>query len=199
MDNQLTIVKQNLDLQQSALKMVKLQKEAARATQLAVRRFEAEVFKNKSNKYQIQQKIVETENLINFLVGRYPQTVIRNSNDFITKEVDVMHSGVPSQLLANRPDIRQAELELSASKLNVNIAKANFYPSIGIKAGVGLEAFKPKFLTSTPESLAYSLIGDIIAPLINRNAIKAEYKTASNKQLQIIYEYEKTSYQNFSN
>lgn len=192
LDNQLTIVKQNLDLQQSALKMVKLQKEAARATQLAVRRFEAEVFKNKSNKYQIQQKIVETENLINFLVGRYPQTVIRNSNDFITKEVDVMHSGVPSQLLANRPDIRQAELELSASKLNVNIAKANFYPSIGIKAGVGLEAFKPKFLTSTPESLAYSLIGDIIAPLINRNAIKAEYKTASNKQLQIIYEYEKT-------
>ncbi|MDO3655600.1 TolC family protein, partial [Bacillus subtilis] len=106
LDNQLTIVKQNLDLQQSALKMVKLQKEAARATQLAVRRFEAEVFKNKSNIYQIQQKIVETENLINFLVGRYPQTVIRNSNDFITKEVDVMHSGVPSQLLANRPDIR---------------------------------------------------------------------------------------------
>ncbi len=130
--------------------------------------------------------------MINFLVGRYPQTVIRNSNDFITKEVDVMHSGVPSQLLANRPDIRQAELELSASKLNVNIAKANFYPSIGIKAGVGLEAFKPKFLTSTPESLAYSLIGDIIAPIINRNAIKAEYKTASNKQLQIIYDYEKT-------
>jgi len=192
LDNQLEIIEQNLEIQQQALKMVKLQKEAARATLLAVRRFEAEVYKNQSNKFQIQQKIVETENLINFLVGRYPQPINRSSNGFITKTVDTMYSGIPSQLLANRPDIRKAEYELSASKLNVNIAKANFYPSIGIKAGVGFEAFKPKFLTNTPESLAYSLVGDIVSPLINRNAIKAEYQNANDRQLQAVFEYEKT-------
>ena len=192
LDNQLEIIEQNLEIQQQALKMVKLQKEAARATLLAVRRFEAEVYKNQSNKFQIQQKIVETENLINFLVGRYPQSIKRSSNGFITKTVDTMYSGIPSQLLANRPDIRKAEYELSASKLNVNIAKANFYPSIGIKAGVGFEAFKPKFLTNTPESLAYSLVGDIVSPLINRNAIKAEYQNANDRQLQAVFEYEKT-------
>lgn len=191
LDNQLTIIEQNLDIQQNALKMVKLQKEAARATQLAVRRFEAEVYKNQSNKFQIQQKIVETENLINFLVGRYPQKVQRSSQEFITTKVDTITSGLPSQLLINRPDIRKAEFELSASKLNVKVAKANFFPSIGIKAGLGLEAFKPKFLTSTPESLAYSLIGDIVSQLINRNAIKAEYSTANNRQLQAVFEYEK--------
>ncbi|WP_299250412.1 TolC family protein [uncultured Lacinutrix sp.] len=192
LDNQLEIIEQNLEIQQQALKMVKLQKEAARATLLAVRRFEAEVYKNQSNKFQIQQKIVETENLINFLVGRYPQSINRSSNAFITKTVDTMYSGIPSQLLANRPDIRKAEYELSASKLNVNIAKANFYPSIGIKAGLGFEAFKPKFLTNTPESLAYSLVGDIVSPLINRNAIKAEYQNANDRQLQAVFEYEKT-------
>jgi len=192
LDNQLTIIEQNLDLQQNALKMVKLQKEAARVTQLAVRRFDAEVLKNQSNKYKIKQRIVETENLINFLVGRYPQTITRSSEDFISKPIDSLNVGVPSQLLANRPDIRKAELELSASKLNVKVAKANFYPSIGIKAGVGLEAFKPKFLTSTPESLLYSLVGDVVSPLINRNAIKAEYNTASDQQLQAVFEYEKT-------
>ena len=192
LDNQLAIIEQNLEIQQNALKMVKLQKEAARTTQLAVSRFEAEVFKNQSNKYHIQQKIVETENLINFLVGRYPQPVTRSSNIFITKVVDTINAGVPSQLLNNRPDIRKAEFELSASKLNVNVAKANFYPSIGIKAGVGLEAFKPKFLTSTPESLLYSLVGDVVSPLINRNAIKAEYKNANDRQLQAVFEYEKT-------
>ncbi|WP_055447364.1 TolC family protein [Lacinutrix mariniflava] len=192
LDNQLGIIEQNLEIQQQALKMVKLQKEAARATLLAVRRFEADVYKNQSNKFLIQQKIVETENLINFLVGRYPQTITRSSNNFITTTVDVMSSGVPAQLLANRPDIRQAEYELSASKLNVSVAKANFYPSIGLKAGVGLEAFKPKYLTSTPESLLYNLVGDVVGPLINRNAIKAEYKNANDRQLQAVFEYEKT-------
>lgn len=191
LDNQLTIIEQNLEIQRNALEMVKLQKQAARATQLAVRRFEAEVFKNQSNKFNIKQRIVETENRINFLIGRYPQTVDRNSEGFIEQTIDTIYAGIPAQLLANRPDIRRAEYELEAAKLNVKVAKANFYPSIGIRAGVGLEAFKPKYLTSTPESLLYNLVGDAISPLINRNAIKAEYKNANSRQLQAVYEYER--------
>ena len=191
LDNQLIIIQQNLDIQQNALTMVKLQKQAARATQLAVIRFEAEVYKNQSNKFQVQQKIVETENLINFLVGRYPQPIQRNSQEFIASPLQAITSGLPIQILENRPDIRQAELELAASKLSVKIAKANFFPSIGLKAGLGLEAFKPKFLTSTPESLIYNLVGDMVSPLINRNAIKAAYSTANNQQLQVVFEYEK--------
>lgn len=192
LDNQLEIIEQNLEIQQNALKMAVLQKEAARVTQLAVSRFEAEVFKNQSNKYLIEQQIYETENLINFLIGRYPQPIARSSNDFISKTVDTFNAGIPSQLLANRPDIKKAELELSAAKLNVKMAKANFYPSIGIQAGVGLEAFKTEFLTSTPESLVYSLVSDVVSPLINRNAIKAAYNSANNRQLQTVFEYERT-------
>ncbi|WP_179315656.1 TolC family protein [Winogradskyella undariae] len=192
LDNQLNIIEQNLEIQKNALKMVRLQKQAARATQLAVRRFEAEVYKNQSNKFEIRQSIVETENKINFLLGRYPQAIDRDSGDFIDRPIDAIQAGIPSQLLANRPDIKQAEYELAASKLNVKIAKANFYPSIGIQAGVGLQAFKTKYLTSTPESLLYSLVGDVVSPLINRNAIKAEYSNANSRQLQAVFEYEKS-------
>ncbi|WP_179348719.1 TolC family protein [Winogradskyella pacifica] len=191
LDNQLNIIEQNLEIQKNALEMVKLQKQAARATQLAVRRFEAEVYKNQSNKFEIRQEIVETENKINFLLGRYPQKIDRDSDDFINRPIDTIEAGIPAQLLANRPDIKQAEYELEASKLNVKIAKANFYPSIGIKAGIGLQAFKTKYLTSTPESLLYSLVGDVVSPLINRNAIKAEYRNANSRQLQAVFEYEK--------
>ncbi len=191
LDNQLSIIEQNLEIQQNALKMVRLQKQAARATQLAVRRFEAEVLKNQSNKYNIQQQIVETENKLNFLIGRFPQPIERNTDGFIERNIDIIYTGIPSQLLSNRPDIKQAEYEFEASKLNVKIARANFYPSIGIKAGVGLEAFKPKYIVDTPQSLLYNLVGDAVAPLINRNAIKAEYKTANNRQLQAVFEYEK--------
>ncbi|MGB5554118.1 MAG: TolC family protein [Flavobacteriaceae bacterium] len=191
LDNQLVNIEQNLEIQQNALVMVRLQKQAARATELAVRRFEAEVLKNQSHRFEVKQQIVETENKINFLLGRSPRPIIRNSNNFIDMKTDTPYAGIPAQLLQNRPDIRQAELELEAAKLNIKVAKANFYPSLGIKAGIGLQAFDTKYLTSTPESLMYSLVGDVVGPLINRNAIKAEYKNANDRQIQAVFEYEK--------
>lgn len=197
LDNALLIINQNLEIQENALEMVKVQKQAARASQLAVRRFEAEVAKNQSAKFNIKQQIVETENLINFLLGRYPQHVERSSEDFITIPMQTIAIGTPEDLLINRPDVKRAELELEASKLDVQIAKAHFLPSLGIRGKLGLEAFQAKFLTETPASLAYSLLGDIVAPLINRNAIKSVYKTANNKQLQAVFEYEQTALKAF--
>nr|WP_321412247.1 TolC family protein [uncultured Allomuricauda sp.] len=191
LDNQMSIIDQNLEIQQNALRMVKLQKQAARATELAVKRFQAEVMKNQSHKYEIQQEIVEVENRLNFLIGRSPQHIQRSSDNFIDRSIDTIYAGIPSQLLENRPDVRRAEYELAATKLDTKAAKASFYPQFTIKAGLGLEAFDTKYLTTTPESVLYSAIGDMVAPLINRNAIKAQYKNATDRQLQAVFEYEK--------
>ncbi|WP_445749545.1 TolC family protein [Polaribacter sp.] len=192
LDNQLDILHQNLQLQQNALKILKLQKEAAKTTELAVRRFTAELQKTQSETFEIAQRITETENKINFLIGKTPSKISRNSASFLNIPIDSVYAGIPSQLLENRTDIKKASLELEASKLNTKVAKANFYPSLGISAGVGLNAFKTGLLTKTPESLVYSFAGDIVGPIINRNAIKALYKNANSKQIQAIFEYEKT-------
>jgi len=191
LDNQLAIVKQNIEIQGNALEIVKLQKQAARVNELAVRRFEAQVLNTKSLQFDIQQRITETENKINFLVGRFPQPVERSTATFSGLVPNVIHSGIPSQLLDNRPDVKQAELDLVAAKLDVKVAKARFYPSLGISAGIGYQAFNPSYLIK-PESLLYSLAGDLAAPLINRNAIKATYYTANAKQIQAVYNYERT-------
>jgi len=90
-----------------------LQKESARVTELAVKRFEAQVFDTKSLQFGIQQKIVETENRINFLVGRFPQHVERSSQTFNDIIPSAINAGIPSQLLENRPDVKQAEMQLS--------------------------------------------------------------------------------------
>ena len=192
LDNQLEIVKQNIGIQTNALEVVRQQKQAAKVNELAVRRFEAEVLKTQSLQYDIQQKIVETENRINFLVGRYPQPIVRNASAFNSLTPAAIQSGLPAELLENRPDIKQAELELTAANLDVKAAKANFYPSLGISAAVGLQAYKPSRFIEAPESILYSLAGDLAAPLINRNAIKASYYTANAKQIQAVYNYERT-------
>lgn len=191
LDNQLDILLQNIQIQQNALEIVKLQKIAARVTELGVRRFEAEVLKNQSRIWYIKQNIVETENHINYLVGRFPQTVQRNSQSFLAFVPDTIHSGLPSQLLMNRPDIRQAEQDLMASKIDVKVAKAQFYPSLRITGALGYQAFNPKFLIS-PESMMYTAAGELIAPLINRNALKAYYYSANARQIQSVYNYEQS-------
>ncbi|MFL9842881.1 TolC family protein [Flavobacterium rhizosphaerae] len=191
LDTQLAIVQQNIDIQTNALEIVRLQKQSARVTELAVRRFEAQVLNTRSLQYNIQQQIVETENRINFLVGRYPQHVERSNDDFNMLVPNTVATGIPSQLLENRPDVKQAELKLAAAKLDVKSAKAQFYPSLGISAGIGYQALDPTHLIK-PESLLYTLAGDLAAPLINRNAIKASYKNANAQQVQAVYDYERT-------
>jgi outer membrane protein, multidrug efflux system len=192
LDNQLEIVRQTIILQNNALDVVKIQKEAGRNTELAVQKFDAEVLSSKSLEFGILQNIKEIENTINFLLARYPQEIIRDKSDFLNLTTTPINSGVPSQLLANRPDIKQAELELIASKLDVSAARAAFYPTLSISAVGGLQAFRTAYLFQSPESLLYSLASDIAAPLINRNGIKAAFKTATARQLQAMYNYQRT-------
>ncbi|MGJ1224305.1 TolC family protein [Sphingobacterium siyangense] len=192
LDNQLTIIKQNIELQDNALAVIRLQKQAARVTELAVQKFEAEVLKTKGMEFETRQQIKETENRINFLLGRFPQEIKRDKSNFVDLIPAKVQTGIPSQLLSNRPDIREAEYELAAAKLDVQIARKEFYPSLEISAALGLQAFKPSYLFKMPESVLYNLIGELAAPLINKNGLKAEFNTANAKQIQAVYNYEKT-------
>jgi len=192
LDNQLDIIQQYTKLQQRALEISKIQKEAAAATELAVKKFEAELAKSKASEFTIRQEITEKENEINALCGRFPQPIVRSKGDFMSMIPQTVYTGIPSQLLANRPDIKQAELELKSSKLDVEAARKEFYPSLEISATLGLEAFKPSYLVKLPESMAASLVGELAGPLINKSAIKANFQTADARQIQALYEYDKT-------
>lgn len=191
LDNELVILNQNIKIQNDALDIIRDLKKNARSNELAVQRFEAQVLKTQGMQYDIQQKIVETENRINYLVGRFPQTVERTQNSFDSILPQAVYSGIPSELLENRPDIKQAEYELAAAKLDIKVAKARFYPSLDLAAGIGLQAFNPTYLIK-PQSFLFSLAGELTAPLINRRAIKAAYYNANAKQVQAVYHYEQT-------
>lgn len=192
LDNQLENLEQNIRIQKDGLAVVKQLQLYARANALAVKRYEAEVAKNEGKIYEVKQQITLVENRINSLLGRTPQPIQRASANFMEINPKLIQTGIPSQLLQNRPDVKKAELELAAAELNIDVAKANFYPSFGIKAGVGFESFALKYLVNTPESLAAMVAGDLVAPLVNKNAIIAEYKNANAKQIQAAYEYEQS-------
>ena len=127
-DNRLETLDKTIEIQQRSFEVSQLNKNAGRDTELPVQRFQAEVRKNQSEKLIIQQEIIETENEINFDLGRFPQRVDRPSVNFIDLNLHALNIGVPSQLMANRADIRQAERELEAAGLDVRVARATSFP-----------------------------------------------------------------------
>lgn len=191
LDKRLVFLNQTIELQLQSLDVAKDQKAAGRGTELGVQRFLAEVRKNESQRLIVSQRIIEVENRINFLVGRFPRIVDREGWDFIKLDSTLLSVGMPSDLLQNRRDIQAAELEVSASGLDVKVAKANFFPKVDLTAGVGFEAFNTQYLFD-PRSLVANAAGNLVAPLINKRAIRAEYLNANARQLEAIYNYQRT-------
>ena len=190
LDSQLSILRRMVEVQERALASVRLKKSAARVTELAVRRFEAEVLKNQGRLFEVQQKITETENRLNFLAGRYPQAIPRDPQGFEIRTLNPFQAGVPAELLKNRPDIRQAELELVAAGLDVKAAGARFYPSANLSAVLGLESFTLGSPLAAKENLVYGATANLVGPLINRSAIQAAFKSARADQVAAIYRYQ---------
>jgi outer membrane protein, multidrug efflux system len=192
LDFELEIIRNNIQIQENAFSVVTIQKENGAANELAVMQFQAQLLNTQSLENEVLQLIKETENQINTLLGRMPQPIIRNKEIF-NREINSNYPyGIPSQLLNNRPDVKQAELELIASQADLKAAKAAFYPSLYINGSVGFQAFKSSLLFTSPESFIFTLVGNLWAPLLNRSAIKAEFNAANAYQVEALYNYHKS-------
>lgn len=197
LDNLNIIIGQNLVIQREALDKAIRLKEFAKANQLAVNRFEAQLLNTQNQQFDIRQRMVETENRIRYLVGGYLDTIPRHSDRLMEISLDSIRAGVPPDLLNNRPDIRKASYEMAAAKLDIKVARANFFPRVDLRAGIGFQAFNPSFLFN-PESLVFNAAGDLMAPLINRKAIQAQFNIASAHQIQSVFQYEQSLLQAYT-
>jgi len=185
------VLQDSVKRQIEAVDVVRLQKLAGRANELGVQQFEAQLAETRAGERLLAQRIVETENRLNALLGRYPQTIARNkANLFVESNVKIS-TGLPSEMLANRPDIREAELRVAAAKADLKAARAAFFPSFNITAALGFDAFNPAYLFKTPASLAYNATGGLMAPLINRAGLKAQFAGARAEQIQVMYDYQR--------
>lgn len=190
LDNEREIVKQTIQKQQDALEVINLQKEAGKTNSLAVQQFQGQLLQSQIMEQEISQQIILVENGINFLLGRYPQAIYRDNASLFKSMPQQLSTGIPSQLLARRPDIREAEYKLESSKYNLRTSKALFFPSFNIIGSVGFQAYKPTFLFAVPKSIMYSALGGLAAPVINRKAIHAQFANAKANQLAAMYHYQ---------
>jgi outer membrane protein, multidrug efflux system len=192
LDNELKIVHQNIALQEKAVEVIGIQKQAGRANELAVKQFRAQLLNTRALEGGIKQQITEAESQMNLLLGRFTQPVPRGLPILEHRLPEALRAGIPSQMLRRRPDVRQAELGWMATQAEQRAAHAAFFPTLTLTSSVGLQAFNTSFLFSTPGAIAYNVLGGLTAPLFDRNRLRADYKISVAFQKQEFYSYQKT-------
>jgi NodT family efflux transporter outer membrane factor (OMF) lipoprotein len=198
LDNERKIYKENIALQQKAFEVVQVQKQTGMANELGVEIMEALLLGSMEKEVEVEQRIIELENSLNFLLGRYPQPIVRNEELLNGSIPSLAKVGLPSGLLRNRPDIRQAEFEMEAAKADVHSARVAFYPSLNIGLGLGLQAFNAALLLEAPASIAYNGLSGLAAPLLNRRVLKSQLLSAEVEKKQAYIQYEKTVVRSFT-
>jgi multidrug efflux system outer membrane protein len=183
------VLLENLELQRLALELMTIQKEAGRATQLAVDQFESQYLNTRNKLYRVEQEILENESSLMEMSGLFPDLVARDSIRTIDS-VFYVHIGRPSELLAQRPDIREAEFNVIASHGDLISARAAFYPSLRLNGSAGFASFDLSKLLS-PASLAYGVGASLAAPVIQRRRIKALYEASDKRQRVALLGYNK--------
>jgi multidrug efflux system outer membrane protein len=192
LDNELAIIRNNIRLQDSALIIVKIQKEAARANELAVEQFRAQLLNTMGREGLVLQQIKEAENEINILLGRYPQPVPRDTSSLSERPLPALvQAGVPAQLLQGRPDIQQAELELVAAKADVAAARAAFYPTVTLTPYIGLNSYKLPLMANVG-SVAYGILGSLTAPVFHQGILRRNLSAADATRMDAYYAYQQT-------
>ncbi len=197
LDSESEILQNNIKLQSESLDIVIAQKQAGKANELGIEIMQGRLLSSKSRLIEVEQKIIICENKINFLLGRYPQRIKRSETIISCKLPQKLQEGIPSELLNNRPDIKQAEFELMAAKADVQAAKFAFYPTITLNASIGYQAFNSALLLD-PASVSHTLLGGLTAPLLNRRKLKSELLLSKASKQQAYIQYQKTIIKGFT-
>lgn len=190
LDNQLHIAQRTVQNWDSTVVTMEKLKEAARVTDAAVVQSKAQRYAVETTIPDIIRQIKETENALSILLGNTPGEISRSKLSE-QPDLDSLAAGIPVQLLANRPDVQQAELGYRSTFELVNAARASFYPTLSITASAGLNSLNIDRLLN-PASIAASLMAGLTQPIFNQRQLKTNLRVTEEEQSIAFLRYKNT-------
>jgi outer membrane protein, multidrug efflux system len=178
LDAQLAIARRNLNLGDSIVQIIKLQKQAGEVSELAVQQATAQQQTAAILVPQIEQQIAIQENTIRILSGDQPGAITRSAQLSSYKVWESLPTGVPAAMVSRRPDVRTNEMALVAANARVGIAEASLYPTISITASGGINAYQFSKWFNIPASLFATGAAGLTQPIFARKALKTNFEVA---------------------
>jgi outer membrane protein, multidrug efflux system len=180
LDQQLAITQQTVNNWDTTVQTMQALKEAAVVTEAAVVQSEAQRYAAEVTIPDLQQNIKENENALSILLGHAPSRIIRGTIDN-QPIIPLLETGVPAQLLSNRPDVMEAEQNFRYYFELTNVARSYFYPSLVITGSAGVNALSVSNLFR-PGALAASIGAGLAEPIFNQRANKTRLEVAKSQQ-----------------
>ena len=189
-DAQLSIAQTSVEKYAKDTATMKMLKNSDVVTGAAVVQSAANYYAVLSTIPDIKNNIRQTENTLSLLLARPPGSIERDSL-FHQQVYPAIHTGVPAQLLSNRPDVREAELQLRNTFELTNVARTYFYPAITItgEAGIYSNSLSTFF---KPGAVFANLIGGLTQPVFNNGLNKQRLKAAEANHEAAMYNFQQT-------
>lgn len=188
LDEQLKVLKKTAKNRETDAETIKVLFENSIINGVAVVQSEANFYEAELAIPDIEQKITETEHALCVLLAKSPTKIERGSLEQ-QKLVYDLKIGVPMQLLANRPDVQQAEYNFRAAFEESNVARAYFYPALIISGAADFSSFGLKDWF-TNGGLFGNIAGGLTQPIFNKGINKARLATALSLQKEALYNFE---------
>ena len=192
LDEQLNIAQSNVKLNDSTLRIIRLQYDAGQVTLLAVQQAEAQRQVAEQLVPQFEQNIIIQENALRILTGELPDKIARSAKLDNMIVPDAPSAGVPSELVSRRPDVKSSELALNIANTNVGITKAEMYPALRITAQGGINSFKASNWFNVPASLFGVVMGSVVQPLLDHKELSTNYQVAKVEREKNVFQFRQT-------
>ncbi len=182
LDEQIKITEQTIENRQNSLSTTNALKEAGNLTEVGVQQTEAQLYTAQAILVDLQKQVRLLENSMSILLGEAPQFIPRSAlseQQIITE----LKTGVPAQLLSNRPDVIAAEMAFRNAFELSNVARSNFYPSLTLTANTGFQSLDLSELLDA-NSLVANVVSGLAQPIFNKRQIKTQYEVTQAQQEQ---------------
>jgi outer membrane protein, multidrug efflux system len=188
LDKQLVVTRQTAKSYEEILNIFKLRFNYGYVSAMELRQAEEQYERAQANIPFFEKAIAQEENNLSVLLGRNPDSIRRGKTvDELT--LPTVPAGLPSEVLGNRPDIRQAEQNLIAANANIGVAKALYFPSISLTGSLGTASSDFSKLFSGPAKI-WSVAAPVTAPIFTAGAIAGQVQTAEGVQQETLFRYQ---------
>ena len=180
LDAQLAISEQTAKNWRESVELTRKLMAAGRSNKAAVAQSEANCFNVEANLLDISQSIIEAENAMCTILGEAPHHIERSSLSSFQAPTAI-ETGIPLALLQNRPDVRQAELQLASKFYAVNSAKASFYPALTLSGTLGFTN-NGSSIELNPGKWLWNALGQLAQPIFQNGRLRAQKRVAEMQQ-----------------
>jgi len=188
LDQQLEIARQTAKSREESVRLFELRFKGGNISEMELSQVRSEYYVALAAIPDLERRIRQQENFLSILLGRNPGPIVRGKMlDEIA--LPAVPAGLPSDLLARRPDILQAEQALIAANARIGVAKAQYFPSISLTAFFGSASTDLSDLFTGPAK-TWSYAGTLAGPIFTAGKIKGTVKAAQAVQQEALFGYE---------